>query len=401
MTYKWDLNLKIRLFGDTLFNFFYWMYFPFLAIYFSQLVGTTLAAFFMMLAPIISLVTGLVSGYFADVIGRRKLMLLSTITLTWMFLLFLIVDNIWLQYLAFIGITIGTAIYRPASDAMVADIVPVENRKQVFAIFTSFNNIGAVLGPIIGATLFFEHRDILLIGCTLVSAIYFVLIFVRLHETMPSSQSIPPRFSLVSTFVGYFDILKEKTFALYIVAGVFSFIVFLQLDLYLAVYLSNEVPPQTILNGIVLADKEIFGWLLGVNGLLFVLLIVPLTNLLKTWSDRNVFMTSCLLGGFGLFGLVLFDNFWLLLMMVTVFTIGEIIRGPVSFNFVSSYAPEQKRAQYMAAANLQFTIGRFFAPLTLSLSAFVEPIVVFSIILACALLSMGLYFILYKRETAN
>lgn len=35
----WDYNLKIRLFGEALMNITYWMFFPFLTIYFADAFG--------------------------------------------------------------------------------------------------------------------------------------------------------------------------------------------------------------------------------------------------------------------------------------------------------------------------------------------------------------------------
>jgi MFS family permease len=79
-----------------------------------------------------------------------------------------------------------------------------------------------------------------------------------------------------------------------------------------------------------------------------------------------------------------------------VFTLGEIVRSPVTQSFVSHYAPTHARAQYMGASNLQFTIGRFLAPLAVFISAWVLPMGVFSLLLLFALISMVLYIYLFK-----
>ncbi|MEO4052312.1 hypothetical protein [Solibacillus sp. CAU 1738] len=53
----------------------------------------------------------------------------------------------------------------------------------------------------------------------------------------------------------------------------------------------------------------------------------------------------------------------------------------------------------MAASRLQFTIGRFFAHITIYLAAFTTPIIDFSFILSCALISLILYLIDFKTNT--
>lgn len=173
----------------------------------------------------------------------------------------------------------------------------------------------------------------------------------------------------------------------------------MQLDLYLSVYIYEKVPSQALFSfmNYDLTSKEILGYLLGLNGLLFVLFVLPITKWLKSWSDKQVFILSCLLAGFGMFAVGFTTNIWMLLLLTFIFTFGEIVRAPVLYNFVSEYAPKNARGQYMAASNMQFTIGRFLAPMTVFLASFFEPIVIFSIILICALVSLVFYMKLYEE----
>lgn len=87
---------------------------------------------------------------------------------------------------------------------------------------------------------------------------------------------------------------------------------------------------------------------------------------------------------------------WLLLVFTFVFTIGELSRSPVTDSFISKYAPEHARGQYMGAANLQFSVGRFIAPVTIMLSSWFPPVVVFGFILLATILSSLLYVQVFK-----
>ncbi|MER1956971.1 MAG: MFS transporter [Solibacillus sp.] len=393
----WTTSLKVRLCGETVFNIFYWMYFPFIAIYFSQSLGLAWTGLLMMVPPIVSLIAGLIGGSFSDSFGRKNLMLWGTGIQLIMFILFATSNLIWLDYLAFLGITIGKGIYKPASDAMVADTVPAEQRKEVFATFLTGSNLGAVVGPILGAWLFFDYRDLMLWCCAIVLMIYFLLIYYWFKETLPIS-STKGLFSPIKELKSYVNIVKDKKFSYYLLAGIFSVIAIMQLDLYLSVYIFEEIPKQKLVSFInyALSSKEILGYMLGLNGVLFVLFVLPITKWLKSWSDKHVFILSCLLAGFGMFAVGFTTNIWLLFLLTIVFTFGEIVRAPVLYNFVSEYAPENARGQYMAASNMQFTIGRFLAPITVSLASFFNPVIIFSFILMCALISLVLYIKLYE-----
>lgn len=401
--YQWDANLKVRLLGETIFNLLYWMYFPFIAIYFSQSLGLQWAGVLMTVPPIISLIGNMVGGDLADKKGRRPLMLVGAGIQTFMFALFAMSGTSWLDYVAFLGISIGGALYGPASDAMVADLVPPDERKQVFATFITARNIGAVLGPVIGAILFFQYRNELLWSCMAVMLVYTIVIFVRIKETVPHTddkgiQSLSV--SVKNQWRSYSILVKDKIFLYYILAGVFSIVAIMQLDLYLAIYITEYVPAQTLINWkgwtYTLSSAEILGWVLGLNGILFVLFVLPVTKWLKEWGDRNVFILSCGLAGGGMFAVGLTSNIWLLFILTIIFTFGEIVRSPVLYNFVSDHAPEHARGQYMGASNMQFTIGRFLAPITVFLSACMSPVGVFSLILCSAVISMIFYMKVFK-----
>ncbi|GIN84407.1 multidrug resistance protein [Heyndrickxia sporothermodurans] len=398
----WDVNLKIRFIGETLFNLFYWMYFPFITVYFAKSLGNHTAGILMTIPPVISILGSMVGGDLADKLGRRPIMLVGAFFQTIMFAIFAFSSSHWVNYLAFIGISFGKALYRPASDAMVADLVPETERRQVFATFITGNNIGAVLGPAFGAFFFFHYKSALLWTCSIILFVYSIIIYLKIHESIPNTQKKVNKISVTikEQIRGYGIIFRDKIFVLYILAGVFSTITIMQLDLYLAIYVTNYVPSQPLLNlnnwSFILKSTEVLGWILGLNGLLFVFCVLPVTKWLKGWNDRDVFILSSILAGFGMFAVGLTTNIRLLFVLTIIFTLGEIIRSPVTNNFVSSYAPENARGQYMAASSLQFTIGRFFAPITVFVSAWLPPIAVFSVILLCAFISIILYNKLFK-----
>ncbi|MFT9846050.1 MFS transporter [Aneurinibacillus sp. REN35] len=404
----WNTNLKVRLIGEALFNMLFWMYFPFIIVYFGAALGNHIAGILMTIPPIFSLLGSLLGGTLADRIGRRPVMLLGAALQTVMFALFAMSPSPWIDYIAFIGIGLGGAIYRPASSAMVADLVPTQSLRQVFATFTTANNIGAVLGPVLGAIFFFHYRQALLWTCASVLLLYFIAISIMVQETLPHSAkktsgftSIPDAFK--EQWIGYGIIFRDKVFLVYTLAGIFALVPIMQLDLYLAVYVINNVPAQTLFPwnsaALMLSSTEIFGWVLGLNGLLFVLFIIPITRWFRNWKERNVFILSSLLSGVGTFSLGLNTNIWFLFFVTILFTFGEIVRSPVTQSFISRYAPPHARGQYMGADSLQFTIGKFLAPLTVFLSSWVPPMGIFSIILLFSLVSILLYIQLFRIYT--
>ncbi|WP_152392342.1 MDR family MFS transporter [Paenibacillus guangzhouensis] len=400
----WDVNLKIRLFGEGLFNLLFWMYFPFITVYFSEALGTQTAGMLMAVPPLIRIFGNMVGGSLADRLGRRPVMLAGAFLQACMFGVFAMSGSHWVNYFAYVGVGLGGALYGPASNAMVADLVPAQDRRQVFATFTTVTNIGAVLGPALGSILFFQYRSELLWTCTIILLLYAMAIFMRVHESMPNPANRIPiheiSTSLREQWKGYGIIFRDKVFVIYILAGVFSTITIMQLDLYLAIYVTQDVPSQSLFTwqgwSFRLSSTEILGWILGLNGLLFVFFVLPATKWLRRFKDRDVFILSSALAGVGMFAVGLTTHIWVLFLFTIIFTLGEIVRSPVSSNFVSQYAPATARGQYMGASNLQYTVGRFAAPLTVFLSGWWPPISVFAVILVCAIISIVLYWKLFK-----
>lgn len=401
----WNTNLKIRLIGETLFNMLFWMYFPFITVYFGTSLGNHIAGMLMAVPPIFSIFGSLFGGALSDRIGRRPVMLLGASLQTAMLALFAVSPSPWIDYFAFIGVGIGGAIYRPASSAMIADLVPAQHRRQIFATYMTANNIGAVTGPALGAILFFHYRHELLWTCAGVLLLYSLAIYFMVHETKPhsagshaASASIPRVFK--EQWKGYGTIFRDKVFFVYSMAGVFALVPIMQLDLYLSVFVIHQVPAQQLFpwsdDSLLLSGTEIYGWLLGFNGLLFVLFILPVTKWFRDWQERNVFILSSLLSGVGTFAVGLYTNIWYLFFVTIMFTFGEMVRSPVTQSFISRYAPEHARGQYMGADSLQATIGKFLSPVTVILSNWVPAMGIFSLILVFSLVSIVLYIQLFR-----
>ncbi|WP_289138151.1 MFS transporter [uncultured Brevibacillus sp.] len=405
---SWDLNLKVRLFGELITHTFFWMYFPFMALYFSDTFGKDVAGLLLMVPPLLGMLSNLFGGYLSDKVGRRFTMLLSLSMSTVMFALFAFSTSPLMDYFAFIGIGIAGALYWPASSAMVADLTTEEDRRMVFATFYTAMNIGVVAGPVLGSFFFVHYRFELLLVCTIIEFLYLFAIFFLIKETLPEEvrrEKAKERFSLTQQFKSYSIIFRDKVFSLYILAGILVAIGFMQLDIYMALYVKEHVMSQVLFSwgdwSFSIGGTSAFGWLMGLNGLLVVLFTLPVTQWFQHWSDRNSLVISSVLYGFGMFLMAFTTNIWFLFGCMAILTLGELIRTPVAQSFISKYSPEDARGQYMGASSLQFSIGRFIAPMTIALSQWLSPLGVFGIILGISLLSAYLYIILFRMIPAQ
>ncbi|WP_139490391.1 MDR family MFS transporter [Brevibacillus dissolubilis] len=403
----WDRNLQVRLFGEMLIQIFFWMFFPFMAVYFSNQYGKETAAWMLALPSVLGLFVGLLGGWLADRIGRKKTMIAGMLTQGLLFVIFWFASSAgsWWEYLAYVGMSSAYLIYLPASQAMVADLTEEAERRSVFAVFYAAMNVSIVLGPVLGAYVFEHHRLLVTLLCGLVLIGYALVIALFVKETLPVRQKQEQMKQqrenpLVAQLRSYRLIFLDKPFAVYLLASSLIAVVYMQTSLYMAVYVRENVPVQTLFSWadgtFTLGGTEVYGWMMGENGILVITCTMLVTRWFRNWSDRNALMLSACLIGTAMFAMSFTANVWMLFAFMAVFTLGELIRTPVAQSFVSKYAPADLRGQYMGASNLQFTLGKFFAPLIIGLAGTLPPVGVFGAVLVCALVSAGLFAWLFS-----
>jgi MFS family permease len=409
----WDRSLKVRLFGEFFSNLSFWMVFPFLAIYFADEFGTSMAGILLVASQVFSVGANLIGGYCADRFGRRTMLFFSATAEGLAFILFAFANSPWFDspMFSFVAFTIAGmagSLYHPASQAIVADVVPEKDRSTVFSVFYTSINISVVIGPIVGAVLFFNYRFALL----LVSGIIFCLVGLAIRflteETLPTevraqmaSGSNNWMQIIVKQVKAYGLIVKDKVFFLFVIAGILLAQTYMQLDMLIPVYMKEAIDKQVLGN---LFNREwavtgegSFGILLSENGLLVVLFTVFVTRWMTKYPEKWVFFLSSFLYAVAMLIFPMTANFWVFLIAMAIFTLGELATVGLQESFVSKLAPDDMRGQYFAAASLRYTIGRTIAPLVFPLVTWIGFTWTFVILAALALLSGFIYLLTFKE----
>ncbi len=410
----WDINLKVRLYGEFFVNVLFWMFFPFMAIYFADEFGKVTAGLLLVFSQVFGVLANLVGGYCADHFGRKRMMVLSSYGQGLSFLIFALANSVWFDSptISFICFTINGifgSLYWPASQAMVADVVEEKDRSSVFAIFYTAINIAVVFGPVIGGIFFFQHRFGLLLVAGITSILLGFLLQILIKESAPGLKKLMVKTTGKETWYGavskqiadYKVIIQDRTFLLFIIAGVLAAQTFMQLDLLMAVYTKELVPLQTLLSlgewKIELGGEQALGLIIAFNGFLVALFTVFITKQADKFRERDVFIASALLYGIGIFAFGQTTWIWMLLVAMAIFTLAEIMVVGIQQSFVSKLSPEDMRGQYFAAASLRFTLGRTIAPLSISLSLWIGYDWTFFSLAVLCVLSAVIYYFMYQQ----
>ena len=236
-------------------------------------------------------------------------------------------------------------LYRPASSALLADVVPEGRRLVAFAGYRLAINAGYAFGPAVAGYLAHRSFFYLFLGEALTSVVFGVVALAALPEGIRSRRSEERRGETVRS------IAADRRFLLFLLATVLAAFVYMQSG--------ATLPLQVRDSGL---GTTTFGWLISLNGLLIVTLEFPLIGITRRFAAPPVVATGVVLTGIGFALTGVAYTAVLLALTVVIWTFGEMIAAPVASAYVADLAPPHLRGRYQGAFNLTFAIGFVLAP---------------------------------------
>jgi len=328
--------------------------FPFFSLYITQRfqVGMTQAGIILGLFSIFGLFGGMIGGALTDKFGRRKLILFGLVFSALSTLALGSASEFVALYPLAIVIGLLSDIAGPAHAAMIADILPENQRQEGFGILRVVGNMAWIIGPTIGGFVANKSFFALFVTDAVISCIVAVLFYLLMPETKPESQAEQGHNNILDTFKGYGLVLRDFAYMAFLIAGMLMGVVYQQLYNSLSVYLRDN-------HGI---EPQGYGFLLTTSAITVILFQFWVTRLIKR---RPPFLMMALgtifyMLGFGMFGLV--SLYWLFALAVVIITIGEMIVMPTSQALAANFAPVEMRGRYMAVFGLIWMIPATIGP---------------------------------------
>jgi len=292
-----------------------------------------------------SLASALVGGWLADRLGRRGAIALSMFSAAAVALALSQAEQL-VPIVLLTGLFgMCTELYRPASAALLTDLVPPERRLAAFAGYRLAINAGYAFGPAVAGLLAERSFLWLFVGEAVTSVVLGVVALVGLPEGVRSRRSEERPGEAVRAIRG------NRRFLLLLVASVLAAFVYFQ---------STAAFPLHIREAGL--SRAVFGALISLNGLLIVLLELPLVGVTRRYSAPRVIAVGVLLTGVG-FGLTAVAfSVPVLALTVVIWTFGEMIAAPVMNTYVADLAPAHLRGRYQGAYVLTFSVAFVLAP---------------------------------------
>lgn len=342
------------LFFATLINRAGTMVLPFLALYLTQdlKVAATSAGLLIAFYGGGALLTAPFAGKLSDRFGSLRVMIYSLIISGFPLIIYSFLEGFeWLIVLTLVWAIVSEA-FRPASLAIISEVVLPEQRRTAYALNRLAINAGMSIGPVLaGFISLFDYSIIFYVdGITSIIAGVF-LIYAPWTKTGIINS---PQDRSVNEITAAFAPNNNKKLLYFLVAMIPVSIVFFQHISTMPLFVVGELGIST----------AVYGLLFAINTGLIIIFEVPLNDYLNRWKEGKVLAAGAFLTGLGFGGMAFCTDVISIAITIVIWTIGEMIILPISAVYISNIAPEKNRGAYMGfyqmVFNFAFTAGPWF-----------------------------------------
>jgi MFS family permease len=335
------------LFSGTLVNRFGHFVIPFLAIYLAQqghdakVASLALAAY-----GAGALIAGAIGGYLADRIGRKHTMLLACTGSAISMLLLSVAKGV----PELVGVTflngLLSAIYGPASGALIADLIPPHLRVRAYSCQRFAINLGFAAGMATAGFMAGRSFAALFIVDAATTMILGVLVLfgVKRRPWIAKENS--------GWGIALGHMRTNVPFQLAVGASFLIGVIFWQM--------SSSYALQTT-KGAGL-DEKTYGLLMALNGIMIVFLELPLTSYTKRFSPVLTMAAGYAIVGIGMGMNAIGASLPILVVSMVVFTVGEMIALPVNSSYMAALAPDEMRGRYQGVMSISWSTATMIGP---------------------------------------
>ena len=329
------------LIGATFVNRFGVFVVPFLALFITRNGNTAAQAGYAVAAYSLGgFIAAWIGGWMADRLGRNVTMAVSSLAgAVCMIAMSQAVDWRALSLLAFITGAINEA-GSPASAALVQDIVPPEQRVMAYSVQRFAINLAWSLGPATAGFLA-EYSFFWLFAVDAATSVVFGII---------AWQFLPRGRRTAREHAGWGhawqSIRTNHAFLALFGACVCVAWIFRQTNTTFPLHFERSALPL-----------HLCGLVLALNGVMICLFEVPLAAGLRLWPVRQVLALGYILMGASFLTFLISGSLTAFVLMMVVFTVGEMSAFSRQQAYSASLSPEDMRGRYVGFQSLAWCAG--------------------------------------------
>ncbi len=289
----------------------------------------------------------LVGGTLADRLGARNATVISMVGSSALVVSILFVPGYTAILVAAGLASLVAQMYRPASATLLSQLTPDSRQVMVFGMYRFGLNVGAMAAPLVGFGLFSlagQRYEYLFWAEALLAVAYAALAWRTLPPGRLTAGAAKER-------GGYAVVLRDRRFALYLVAAFCHSAVYVQ-------YLST-LPLDIAASGVALVWYTVA---VSLNGFVVIAFELLTTRLAQHWPLRVTIGLGFALVGIGVaaYGLPLGPA--VVIAATLLWSLGEIIGGPTVFAYPATAGPAHLKGHYIGAFQFAFGLGTAVGP---------------------------------------
>ncbi|WP_079505453.1 MDR family MFS transporter [Mesobacillus jeotgali] len=325
---------------------------PFLAIYLSRnldlhpvLIGITIG-----ISPLSGVIGGFLGGHLSDKYGRKPVMIGSLFAMSLVYFGFMIAETPgWFIVLNALNGLSGS-FFEPTGQALIADLTEKSKRMRAFSLRYTAINIGASVGPLLGAYLAVVSAK----SAFMVTGImYFIYVLILSLMMKKYNLGNPVGEGSKVTFASSLKIIsKDKALRYLILGTIIINFGYSQMESNVPQYLESSIA-----NGVL-----VYSVMLSINAVMVVLLQMPISHIAEKFKTMQVMMAGAVFLSLGMLTFGFVTGWYTCIIAIIFITIGEILIFPSSSYLVDQLATDELRGTYFGAAQFR-RIGHFLGPI--------------------------------------
>ena len=290
------------------------------------------------------------AGSFADRFGRRLLILVSLFGGFVYYLGLKFADVLWEFALLMTFWGILDIFYPVGINAMIADIIPSENRLEAYSILRVVYNTGYGVGPILGGIMAAKSYDTIFLVAAAGYALSFLFMLFFTKETL--TDEIRSKAAGRKENYSISVVLKDRVYTLSVFLNGMIYITSAGVFNLLSVYaVQNFGIPES-------AISVVF----TVNAVMCVTLQLAVIKVINGKNPMRLMGISGILYMTGVCSIAFVDQVWWYCICMAVMTMGELIMSPTMSDLAAKMAPDNARGRYMSVLSLARPFGQGIGP---------------------------------------
>lgn len=309
------------------------------------------------LSALCAIPASFVVGSLVDRFGGRRLLLAGNLLQAVGMLSYLWVQEFWAVAAATILLNVGRQAFWGAYGNVVTAITQPGERETWFGFLQALRNLGFAVGGLASGLVLQIGSVTAFHVVVVVNAVAFLVAFVLLLD-VPDHRPDVPATAVSTAGSGWGVVLRDGPY-LRLVAGQFGFVVgVMVLNYALPVYTSEVL--------------GLPGWLVGLIFTLNTVMVGLGQGLVVRWMHgrqraRMMALTQVMfVAGYAVFVLAGLVPVWVgvgaMLLGTAVYTLGELLGGPVLNATAAEAAPDHLRGRYLGLSQLTWGVGGAVTP---------------------------------------